>query len=482
MPEEKQENKKPGIIRQIFKWFGLGLLTLLIVLALFFQAPWKVITLLVIIFLACTALPRPLRKWFWLTVGTVAIALVIWAFLPDGNGDWRPYTFDEELAAIEAKRAIPDSENAAIIYNQLLENYDRDDFEPNLPDPNVYYLTRSEPWSSKDHPEIAQWLRGHQSTIATLMRASKKEKCRFPINADLVSFSNTMDRLSPMRRWTYLLISAANNDIAEGQIDAGLEKCIALLQMAKHQYQQPTIINMLVGMGIEALALRQFNRFVVTSEPTEAQLSAIDEALAGIKHDWGSDLPRMLECEKLIAKNLWGMFYGVNREGKIKLTRGLTSTIMAQLPEDMKDELVITYWHKRLMKVWTIFCWFYMPSSPQRVGEIIDDSFEVLYEMAEPDFNWQKKPEGPRKLSLKLNCYFTIKRLVHIMEPAYYRLHDLSLRLLTDKRGSQLIIALRRHKNKSGVWPESLDDIKSLAPAEIFTDPINDGEFVYKLT
>ena len=44
------------------------------------------------------------------------------------------------------------------------------------------------------------------------------------------------------------------------------------------------------------------------------------------------------------------------------------------------------------------------------------------------------------------------------------------------------MIALRRYKNKNGHWPESLDDMKSLAPKEIFVDPINGDSFVYKLT
>jgi hypothetical protein len=71
---------------------------------------------------------------------------------------------------------------------------------------------------------------------------------------------------------------------------------------------------------------------------------------------------------------------------------------------------------------------------------------------------------------------------VSIMEPAFYRIHDTYLRLYADRRGNQIIIALRRFKNKHGRWPESLDDIKNLAPAEIFVDPINGGSFVYKLT
>jgi len=69
-----------------------------------------------------------------------------------------------------------------------------------------------------------------------------------------------------------------------------------------------------------------------------------------------------------------------------------------------------------------------------------------------------------------------------MLEKPYYRIHDLYLRLAADRRGSQLLIALRRYKNEHGRWPENLDDVKHLAPAEIFVDPINNDSFVYKLT
>ena len=44
------------------------------------------------------------------------------------------------------------------------------------------------------------------------------------------------------------------------------------------------------------------------------------------------------------------------------------------------------------------------------------------------------------------------------------------------------MIGLRRHKNKHGHWPESLEQVKDLTSQENFLDPINGGSFVYKLT
>ncbi len=477
---EEGEKKKAGLVKLILKWIGLVVVSVLLIGAIIFQAPWKVATLLVIIFAACTILPKPYRKWFWLSVAGVVVALIVWVFLPEDIEGWRRYTFDEELAVMEAKYAVADEENAATIYNKLLESYDVNDFEPNFADVDFWDLVHSGPWRSEDYPDAAAWLKGHQSTIDTLIEAAKKEKCHFQINADLISFDSTMDRLSPMRRWAYLLIYAGNNDLAEGRINSGLEKYIAVLQMGKHQCQQPATIDVIVGIAIEALALRQFNRFIITSNLTEAHIDIIEEALAETKHDWSHYLPKFLEHEKLFAKNIWGMcYYGINPEGKVKLNpHSIVTMAKTQCPE---EPLPFTYWHIKLFKAHTILNWLYVPSTPQKLGKIIDKCYEKYYAMAGPDYDWQKELEKPSSM-FRLNYSYLFEYTTGILGAGWHRIHDIYLRLNADKRGSRIIIALRRYKNKEGRWPGSLDEIESLVPAEILVDPINNGTFVYKLT
>lgn len=83
---------------------------------------------------------------------------------------------------------------------------------------------------------------------------------------------------------------------------------------------------------------------------------------------------------------------------------------------------------------------------------------------------------------LKLNYRYLVERVVEILGPAYYSIHNTYLRTISQQRGARLTIVLRRYKNKTGHWPVSLDDIQSLATEEIFVDPINGGSFIYKLT
>jgi hypothetical protein len=499
MAEEKREKKKRGIIKRIFRWIWLGWLVALIFGALVLDAPWKVIALLLIILAAHTILPKAAIKWFWLSVAAIVVILTIWVFLPDKDGGWRPYkyNFDEELAAIEAKYVIPDELNAATIYNKLLQDYDWEDFYSSLSPEDQEKLPTREPWLSKDHPKIAEWLNFHQNTMQTLLKVSKIEKCHFPIT-DPANFENQINRNPAMRRWAFLLVSAVNNDIAEDRVDEALQKNLTLLQMGNHLFQQRTKADLLVGMAIRALALPEFRRFIITGAPEETHLRTVEEALENVKCDWGSDLIRILESDKLSTKRWFARYYDINPKGKIRLSRDPLAEIRANCRKALRNEKIDdeqlkdsyeriaypSYFEKKLIKASTILIWFYVPSNPQKAASIIDTAYERYYAMANPDFDWQKEPrELPitSRFKFRLNRYRTIELLASVSEEPYYRIHRIYLRQQMAIRANWLIIALRRYKNQSGRWPENLDEVKPLAPAEIFVDPVNGNSFVYKL-
>jgi hypothetical protein len=187
MAEDKPEKRKPGMAKRIANWIGGGLLVLLFVAAVYFRAPWKVVVLWLAFVVNSTVVPKRISRWIWYSAAVLVIGLIVWVFLPGDNEGWRPFTLDEELAALEAKRAIPAEENAATIYNKLLKKYDPDVglLWPESLDWELEELTVSQPWSSKDHPELATWLKSQRDTIETLIEASRKDRCRFPIAGDL---------------------------------------------------------------------------------------------------------------------------------------------------------------------------------------------------------------------------------------------------------------------------------------------------------
>ena len=470
-----QQKKKRQLIKRIFKCLGLGLLVVLIFAALIFQASWKVITPLLIILAACTILPKWVRKWFWLSAAAVVIVLIIWVFMPDGDADWRPYTFDEELAALQAKYAVPDEENAALIYDKLFETMDGD---PNEPE---FFLqskpsSTNEPWLSKDHPETAEWLKGYQSTIEKLLQAAQKDKCRFPMRAEFVSYARHMEGLAKMRRCMFLLLSAANNDVAEGRTDAGLKKYLCITQIGHHLYQQQAILDCLMGFAIENLALTQLNRFVVERGPAKAQLELIGNSIRGLANNWSGDWRKMLDFEKLHTKNsICSLFYEVNQKGKIRLSRGRLAVANEQYLQKISPK---TYCQRKLAKAKTILGWLYFPSTPKRVGQIVDTCFEKYYAMAEPNFDWDKPPSGSRPRR-KINYRFLVESLTDISGEVYHRVHEIYLRNLSLRRGSRLLVAIRQYQMEHNAWPPDLDAIRAAVPAEALIDPVTEKEFTY---
>jgi len=321
-----------------------------------------------------------------LCAGVIVILIVLIGCFLWATNTLMSRSADKRLAAIEAARAIPDSENAAVIYNQLLVDYDESSFWPRFLSAETDDLTRRQPWASKDHPELADWLKEQQSTISKLLEASKKEQCRFPISTDVPYRPDRMRRLSSMRKWAFLLVWAANNDMEEGRIEGAIDKHRCLIQMAKHLRQQPVKVDYLVAMAFEAMALQRIKRFIVQSDAREKHLDTLEAALPQTKNNWPKDSSIIFKVERLFVKK----------------------------------------------------------------------HLNVLSRLA---FLWR---------------YRNID--------TFNRMHEQYLRVLTVRYGTRILIAIRRHKNKNGTWPKSLDQIKSSLSKETLTDPHNNGSFVYKLT
>jgi len=216
---------------------------------------------------------------------------------------WRLFFYesvDEKLAAIEAARAIPDSENAAIFYDQLRKDYN----DIALPSHFVYPYdpARMQPWFSKDFPELARWYEERREITAKLLHINKYEKCRFPILKFWEDFSTTTDRSRTMRVIAVYLIRLANNDIAENRIEQGLEKYICAIRIGRHYRQRPFRISFMQGISIESLALARMRYCILHSDLTEEHLQTIKKTLTQSNEEQTQNWEDMITVENLYAK------------------------------------------------------------------------------------------------------------------------------------------------------------------------------------
>jgi len=502
MEEQKQEKKNHGLVKRIFKWIGLGILILLILLALIVEAPKKLVILLLIILAAFTALPKPARKWFWLSVVAIILLLIVWILLPENNEGWQPYqyNFDKELQKLQTQYSILPEENAAILYDQLMERFDANDYYIiDIVDSNSDTFDKifRNPWRSEDYLEIADGLRYVQGAIDTLIEISEIKQCLFPIN-DPYSPS---DRNSTFRRWARLLVIATNNDIAEGRVDKAIQKFAAILQMSRHRYKQPTLIDFLNGIGVESLALYHFNRIIIERKDLDEHLNIIEKAFQDIKNDWNSIYANTLEYDKLQAAIELAYYYEINAKGKIRLSRDPWGLMRAnarefyegseadieQINTTITDFLYPSYIKRKLTKAETILHWFIMPSDPEKAAKILYTCMDNYDFMAEPDFDWKTQLQEVDPFDTWSNLYRFMFYSTHIEQliadkcvESNYRTHNLYLRTLTHRRGSRLLLAIKQYHNQHSVWPPDLDSIKSAAPPEAFIDPVTGNQLQYE--
>lgn len=336
-------------------------------------------------------------------------------------------TSEEKLAALDVDRAVPDEDNAAIIYEELVtgEELPQPDLvvkiasmtaavqdpvsvcesrawgrklrelEPSEAglDPNVIQIGWSRPWRSDEYPQMKQWLdrRGHR--IDRLLEAARKPSCCFPLWPAPGRMALFDVPLGALRQNVNLLVPAANNDLAEGDVDGALAKWRALMAVGRHLRGQPGAYYLLNGIAVEALALHQINGFVIEGPATEGHLQDL-----------------AVQCERP-DRECWAIRREINHVRSLFLR-------LLEDPRSLKVRLYMRY--QRI-----------------RYG----------------DGEW---PEG--------------------------RCCELYHRMLSDRRGVRILIELRRFKDRTGRWPESLDSIAAALPSGTLVDPINDGPYVYRLS
>lgn len=245
---------------------------------------------------------KRMRKWIWF-VAIVILALAIGCYFLSKTGLLNSQTVDEQLAAIEAARAIPDSENAVTLYNVLLQDANATsllDTRPGFLDDDSDILTFRQPWSGKDFPELAVWLKEQQHVIDRLLEVSKFDKCRFPIAIGSVQRAP----YGVMRRWARLLNRAANNDIAEGRIDDAIDKWRCLLQMGNHLRQQPLFIEYMVAIAIEEIGLHLTAVFLAEGNADESHLRKVETLPLHTEDDWTAVLEEILPAEELSEQKM----------------------------------------------------------------------------------------------------------------------------------------------------------------------------------
>jgi hypothetical protein len=482
MPEEKATTKHARL-KTFLKWFFFifrcffaCLFAALLIAGLLYVMPGKILLIFTFTLITLTLFPKRIRKLVWLGYSVILLAALIWVLLPEDDTGFVPYTFDDELAALEAERTIGNAPNAAEAYNEVFDSRDKDTFDFIFPYHDKDSKTLSAPWLSADYPRLDRWFNQNRTRLDKLIDASAIQYCRFPLSATPSQVDDQLERLSLFKRWATVLIRAANNDLAHNRLDDALYKQLAVMRMADHLYQQKTLLDMSAGLILELLAAESINQLVIDNSLKQEHLDRIAETKAIFKNDIQSDWLHILQSDKLLVKNIVGLLYHTDKNGRIRLTRNLAGAVGTYFGVVRRYR----YPTQRIAKAMVLAQWLIVPSNPKKAGRIIDRSFEKYDRLTRKKYQSDDDDKSVEQPRLKLNFRRFVDIAVHRRTSYFHPMYNQSLRRISTAKSARIIIALKKFKEQNGSFPQNLDKLSDfLAPDDII-DPVSEDTFVYR--
>ena len=407
-------------------------------------------------------------------VGLVILSVAKASLWPGDSSGWHPYRFNDELAAIEAKRAVPDVENAAHRYDALFARMDEND-EPNLIVGGVFIRDKVEgqPWKGDDYPQVSQWLDSRAGLIDGLLEIGRMEKCRWPVQAD--TYDAYTVPYEKLRRSVLLLTAAGNRDLGEGRVNGSLMKYLCVLRIADHRHQQPSMVDSLTAFACERVALQMVRHVLVEAGLSQEKIAEIANRLPPAMDPWPQEWERLSEFEKLRYMNLLGRLYEVNDKGTVRF-----AAIPAISPEDKQG-------HEHDLGFPPLYWLMTMRRDPHAVHGLVDRYFAkfdlVVRSERLPQMDRAEESSfGPPDIFKAMcNSYRWFCEMAFFNETEYIWHRQSRTQAITARRGTWLVLGVRRYHDAHSAWPQTLDMIGEYVPAEALVDPTCGDAFVYAL-
>ena len=422
-----------------------------------------------------------LLSWVWvgivILIVVAAVTTLVW---PEGSGTWRPYRFDEELAALEAERAVPDADNAALRYESVLAAVDANDRPEFMTYGGNTHTGLSEiPWKSADHAEASPWLDQHTEVIEKLLQIGEMEKCRWLVHANADCLWTVPYKKVAYGVW--LLTVAGNRDLGEGRLHQALEKYLCLLRTADHLHQQTNTLDLRYSLSCERDALQMIRYLLVDPGLSPEDIGRVADRLPTPSDTRRQDISRLLTFDELRFAELMAPIYEINERGKVRFAASFPSGL---LPKNRQEN------PSRLGRLWRLYWLMNMPLHPRGVLDMAHSESDGIGQLlgsgavshageSHKGSFWSFLPfaaraftNGARFMSHEM-CFGTFG----VSEDSYFK--EFYVEQMARRRGTWLLLGLRRHHDAHGVWPDTLDLVSAYVPPEAYSDPAGGGAFAY---
>jgi hypothetical protein len=177
-----------------------------------------------------------------------------------------------QLMQAHIPTVVPDSQNAAPLYQQAFAALDAD---PTLKEENSPLTTATT--IDVANPAVTETLARHVATLDLIRRAADRDTCRFQRDWTRPSIDMLLPELQSLRAVARLLVLDARREAADGNAADALDDVARIQRIGRHSASEPLLISNLVGLAIDAMALETFAKVLPTLRKSD--LAALDSSV-----------------------------------------------------------------------------------------------------------------------------------------------------------------------------------------------------------
>lgn len=400
-----------------------------------------------------------------------ACVLLYQAMGPSPEGNRQPDLFFRRMGV----EPLPD-EGAYLIG---LHKWLRD--QPDAPkDINIVNDMQSKswerPWTKVEFPLIAAWLKDNEVPLRTVTLATERTKYFSPLvgtdadpNGAMIAV--LLPGVQKSREFARLLLSRAMWELAEGsQVDAWRD-LITIHRLGRLVGNGPTLIEYLVGVAIESMAIKGELRFLSETKPSAKMLAMYRKQLdrlpprASMAEKLDScERVMFLDCAHRLARNQMKLQEITNGDGDGSLIEKLAEGAILQSVDWDVALKSANKWYDRLATT------LRKPDYRERIAELKQFN-EELKKLVE-------KNRGPGALLTLLGGKPAVTQmmsdvLISLLLPAVQQVGKAEGRVIQNMRNLDVAFALEAFRADRGSYPDSLEPLApnhiSEIPNDLFT-------------
>jgi hypothetical protein len=336
------------------------------------------------------------------------------------------------------------------------------------------------PWSKKDYPEIARWLRQNREPLDLIRRGSQRPRYFVPLlpaarDADAATLLEVrLTTLQPLRAAVRALSAHAMLRLEQRELEEAWSDLHACHRISRLVGQSPTLIDMLVSVGVEHVAFNA-NIHLIASENLSGSLArSIVKALQDLD-PLPDHIKRMDEAERFMALDCIAAIAGGRTDiGQIVGNEPVPPVVNKLGNAVIEWDLILqdtNGWFDRIVTALN------EPNYVKRETELdrIWEDLSALGKKLDSVGGWLGTLLGGRAAVSRL--YGDI--LICLLLPSGSQTHEASHRAVTLSRLSLIGFALAAHRAERGNYPTRLADLVPDYLPAIPADPFTDKPFRY---